>query len=98
MFYLFILHSLVIPYKNMWCRYICIAIVNNILLIIIPDKKKSNMGKKRKLEDREIKKTVSREKLLKISQRKLSKVKRLKYLLHRCAKTIYNTLKLNMKS
>ena len=56
------------------------------------------MGKKRKLEDREIKKTVSREKLLKISQRKLSKVKRLKYLLHRCAKTIYNTLKLNMKS
>ena len=51
------------------------------------------MGKKRKLEDREIKKTVSREKLLNISQRKLSKVKRLKYLLHRCAKTIYNTLK-----
>ena len=60
-FYLFILHILVIPYTNMWCRYICIAIVNNILLIIIPDKKKkSNMGKKRKLEDREIKKAVSR--------------------------------------
>jgi hypothetical protein len=43
------------------------------LLIIIPDKK-SNMGKKRKLEDPEIQKIVAREKILNISKRKLKKV------------------------
>jgi hypothetical protein len=53
--------------------------------------KKSNMGKKRKLEDREIKKTVSREKLLKISKRKLKQVKRVKHLIHRTV-LIQNTI------
>ena len=41
------------------------------------------MGKKRKFEDREKKKTVSREKLLKISKLKLKQLKRLKHLIHR---------------
>ena len=41
------------------------------------------MGKKRKLEDREIQKTVAREKILNISKRKLKKVK------------IFNTLYMN---
>lgn len=49
------------------------------------------MGKKRKLEDREIKKTVSREKLLKISKRKLKQVKRVKHLIHRTV-LIQNTI------
>ena len=34
------------------------------------------MGKKRKLEDREIQKTVAREKILNISKRKLKLVKK----------------------
>ena len=70
---------------------LCNAIVNNILLIIIPDKK-SNMGKKRKL-DREIKITVSMEKLLNISKRKLKKAKREKHLIHKTV-LIQNTIKL----
>jgi len=49
------------------------------------------MGKKRKLEDREIKKTVSREKLLKISKRKLKQAKRVKHLIHRTV-LIQNTI------
>jgi hypothetical protein len=39
------------------------------------------MGKKRKLEDREIQKTVAREKILNISKRKLKKVKKVKHLI-----------------
>ena len=46
------------------------------------------MGRKGKLEDREIKKTVSRENLLKISKRKL---KRVKHLIHRTV-LIQNTI------
>ena len=43
------------------------------------------MGKKRKLEDREIQKIVAREKILNISKRKLKKVK------------IFNTLYINIQ-
>jgi hypothetical protein len=39
------------------------------------------MGKKRKLEDREIQKTVAREKILNISKRKLKQVKKVKHLI-----------------
>jgi hypothetical protein len=50
------------------------------------------MGKKRKL-DREIKITVSIEKLLNISKRKLKKAKREKHLIHKTV-LIQNTIKL----
>jgi hypothetical protein len=39
------------------------------------------MGKKRKLEDREIQKTVAREKILNISKRKLKQGKKVKHLI-----------------
>ena len=39
------------------------------------------MGKKRKLEDREIQKTVAREKILNISKHKLKQVKKVKHLI-----------------